>query len=447
MAKNPQQLNQKQVDVLTWVGAGCPTDVYTEGWEHRIIARALERRGLVSVGGRGPTWVATITTAGRAWLESPPAPGEVIPEDSEADRLIAEVIEAGGSIRLSASEYEARPWDKLVRLAVRSAKRPHGKQLVIERVGGWYSNEREIWFGERFEDYVTATPVPVPQRVGKYHPVVKKYLGNKNAHYVSAEHLTRAGHILQAIATEAERRGMKVVDSDKAKKNQGQPPFKREAKHLWLATTLGEYSIMIKEIPGSGGAKRNYYTDYPKGTPRWIRARQTEFISTGKLELILDGPRTQYKGEHFRDARSKTVEVKLPEVFALLDKYVLEAEWAERERQRKEAERQVQWEAAMAKAKLDYARHARWEHFKNLAEGSDALRGYRVFLESAQNAVAALPTEARVAATDYLEEMHSIIDELDPIASPSLIVPVVPDPTPEQLKPFLGAWSPYGAKS
>lgn len=55
MGKNPAQLSQKQVDVLRWISDGCPSGVYTEGYEHRIVAKALERRGFVAISGHGPT--------------------------------------------------------------------------------------------------------------------------------------------------------------------------------------------------------------------------------------------------------------------------------------------------------------------------------------------------------------------------------------------------------
>jgi hypothetical protein len=39
-----------------------------EGYAHRVSAAALRSRGLVKISGRGPTWRATITDAGRAFL-------------------------------------------------------------------------------------------------------------------------------------------------------------------------------------------------------------------------------------------------------------------------------------------------------------------------------------------------------------------------------------------
>lgn len=95
---------------------------------------------------------------------------------------------------------------------------------------------------------------------------------------------------------------------------------------------------------------------------------------------------------------------------------------------------------------MDYARHARREHFTGLASTNSKLQRYRELLPSATEATAGLPADEQEAAGKYLTETGSIIDDLDPIASPDLILPEAPDPTPEQIKPFLSNGSPYGAE-
>ena len=61
MGRNPAWLNQKQVEVLRWVEDGCPIGGDEEGYERRITARALERRGLIAIKGHGASWSASIT--------------------------------------------------------------------------------------------------------------------------------------------------------------------------------------------------------------------------------------------------------------------------------------------------------------------------------------------------------------------------------------------------
>ena len=44
-----------------------PSGVYESGYEHRIVARALEARGLIAIRGSGVTWSVTLTDLGRLW--------------------------------------------------------------------------------------------------------------------------------------------------------------------------------------------------------------------------------------------------------------------------------------------------------------------------------------------------------------------------------------------
>lgn len=62
------KLSDKQLAVLRWVAEGRPKGVYEDGFEHRITARALERRGLLSVRGHGASWRAALTDDGRYYL-------------------------------------------------------------------------------------------------------------------------------------------------------------------------------------------------------------------------------------------------------------------------------------------------------------------------------------------------------------------------------------------
>jgi hypothetical protein len=68
-----QLLNNAQFAVLEWISAGCPDDQMTE-YSHRVSAAALRSRGLSRIHGRGQTWRAELTNAGRPALEAPPPP-------------------------------------------------------------------------------------------------------------------------------------------------------------------------------------------------------------------------------------------------------------------------------------------------------------------------------------------------------------------------------------
>lgn len=173
MGKNSAQLNSNQIAVLGWIRDGCPDSVYTDGYEHRIIARSLERRGFVSISGRGRTWTATITDAGRQFNDAPP--GGVVPDESEADRLIASVIEAG-QVVLPEDREVVKAHELLVQMSLKSPLRPRGKKLEMVSTGRWGSGPKSIVFTEHFDDLVEAQPVPVPERITRYHPAVKAFV-------------------------------------------------------------------------------------------------------------------------------------------------------------------------------------------------------------------------------------------------------------------------------
>lgn len=444
MGKNPAQLSQNQIDVLRWIKEGCPGGVYEQGYEHRIIARALERRGLVIISGRGPAWSATIAEAGLAWEAAPPA-AVALPE-SEADQLIERVLEAGGRLLLPDDRDAEKTHERLIRISLRSPNRPLGKKLEMRSTGRWGYGPKEIVFAEHFDDYVAPAPVPVPERVGKYHPMVKAFFDDKEWQYVTRDHLPRAARILQAIATEAPKRGIEVLSAAQSARSVDQHRARELARaHLVLTTPIGLYGVKIRELSGQGVKKMEPRRwNERKTKPAWIENRGWEFISTGKLELVVDGPGTAYNGDHYRDAKTLTVEDKLQEVFRSFDIYRLRAEWQEREQQREKAERQRQWEAAMEQAKRRYDQHTRWEHFMERSREWHVIRQHREFLAAARPVVDSLDSVQRTDLLAQLELAERTLNEIDPIQHPELLIPDVPDPKPDELKPFLDGWCSYG---
>lgn len=62
------QLNQRQLDVLRWIGDGCPDRDWPDQ-SHKLTARSLAGRGLADVRRKKKIWTATITAAGQYYLE------------------------------------------------------------------------------------------------------------------------------------------------------------------------------------------------------------------------------------------------------------------------------------------------------------------------------------------------------------------------------------------
>lgn len=444
MGRNAAWLSEKQIEVLDWIRAGCPTRGVEEDYGRRITARALQRRGLVDIRGNGESWTASITEAGLAWKATHP---EATQGDAQVDELIRDVVAADGRLELPKGDDTVRTYKELVRMSDHRPSRPRGWRLEVRTTGPWDDPRREVVLVRHFEDLVDALPVPVPGRVTRYHPAVKAFLGDRDRQWVSKEHVDRAAHILQAIVEEAPRRGLGVLNAEQAKNVAGDSYHVRAAERCRLAlrSPAGVYGIRLKEVSAPSDEMVDPRRRYQRRTrAAWLDARNTEFIGTGILELIIDGPGTGYSGDRHRDAKTIPLEAKLPRVFRMIEIHRLQAEWRDQEREREATDRRRQWEAAMVDARARYDEQARWDAFDRSSRAWRAVTDGRGFLAAARRAIDGDPGAARHGLVAHLDFAERRLDELDPICDLELLVPEVPEPKPDDLRPYLDGWSPHG---
>ncbi|WP_416442561.1 hypothetical protein AB3K78_09110 [Leucobacter sp. HNU] len=483
------ELNDAQIKVLEWIRADCPDGVYPDdNYTHRVSARALHSRGLVRVSGHGKNWKAELTERGRVWpaavpqdateredkartvaarevqasakpalpnskprkAPSKPSAATLAARDvAEAEQLITRVLAAKDQqVPVEELDLGPRKLPRIIGASLKASNRPFGRKLTTHRVGNYWNGEEVVSFDFYFRDFVAEQPIPVPERVARYHPAVKEFLADKDWQYVTKEHVPRAARILQAIISEAQRRGYTVIPHSKKPKSDYRTANSVEHGNLWIETEYGLYGVEIKEVAGSGGSKFSdlglTWDQQQRRFPIWVRRRNREFVSTGRLQLGQGTSLSSYGETHLRDARGTLLEEKLPEVFVRFDTWMLEQAEHERLKVLAKERRQRNWEAAMANAKVDYYAAERWKYFVALAEQDERLRTYRDFLARAGTAAESLPSEQRFTANGFLSEIEASMKLLDPLASPELLVPDIQKPKSEDLKPYLGGWSPYG---
>jgi hypothetical protein len=133
-------LTENQVSILRWIADGCPEGVM-DGDSHRISAAALRSRDLVTTSGRGSTWTAKITPAGREYLARVDGPKPPIPREANVpvtQRLVDDVVAAGGTLRVPRRGWYERDeidYENRVRLAERFGRVPPGRQAPAHRRG------------------------------------------------------------------------------------------------------------------------------------------------------------------------------------------------------------------------------------------------------------------------------------------------------------------------
>lgn len=429
----PKPLTAQQNEVLQWIQDGCPNGVYGPGYAHRSVARGLAGRGLVTISGRGPTWSATIREKGRELLATPRAQPAAA-EKSEADQLYDRVVASGGRLALGkdADTFDIR---RLAEQHLKSPHRPRGKKLTVD--GGYY-DPTTVTIEDYFDELVEAHPVPVLERVGKYHPLVKEYKQNRDNQRVSPELVQRATLILQALVDEASRRNIKVTRPTTAALAEHRAQREGRAPHLVFEMGGNQYTVGIREVPGPN-ADRQDYSNQSSRDPAWIRSRAWKFIPTGKLELIVDGRFTKMNGDHYREGKRQRLEEKLPEVFRKLEIYRLELEAAVRKKAFEKAEYERLRAEAIEEAKERYELEQRWQHFTEASAKSREFEEHWGFIAKAMETLESYEGEDKEEILEHLDWAKFNIERIDPAANPKLLLPKVKEPTAADLEQYLPA--------
>jgi hypothetical protein len=439
-------LTEAQTDVLRWVSDGCPEGVY-EDVVHRISAAALKRRGLVTVTGRGPMWVARITDEGRRYLEklsseSPPVPRQA--NVSVTQQLVDDVIAAGGTARFPRPTWRQPSVDyaRRAELAHRFGKVPDGKQLVVASDG------------DQVEISLVDAPRPpgpspavlvVPDRVGHFHPTVRAFRSEASRHEVTRAQLPRVCRILHVLLTEAERRGYRTGLTVSP-----EGPY----RYRWsgpndghLAIDTDDYQARLRIIEGGLGSRA--YFDRQNGTygrgddGTYVKREWTisdyEAKANGRLCLELLGWNGGSHRQHrWSDQRRRRLEEMLGDVLAEIEFRGVEAREAH-ERARREAEdKQRRWEAAMSTARQRVVEQRLADALRSQVGAWEDAARIRAWCDAAEAGHGSDPL-----TVEWVTWARRYADDIDSLRRP----PRRPDPgeiSAEDLRPFLDGWNPYG---
>jgi hypothetical protein len=441
-------LTQRQIDVLRWIGDGCPSGVMDEEtYSARITAGALRNRGLVKTAGSGDTWSASISEAGSEYLDgvdgpNPPQPRE--PNVPASQRLIDEIIAAGGSLRVARrwgyGRTAAQPdYERRVAAAERRGAVPTGKRLMIT----YERDVLQIDLCDVPEGTPTQVfPVPVPDRVGRYHSVVTEFRKQHDRHEVSRAQLPRVCRLLQGLVVEAERRGFAVKAPVASK-------VRERGRSEWSGDTDGHLQVVVcgvtvtLRIQEDGIRSRSIYpsTDYGfgDGDVRVRRSTAYEQGAKGTVRISILAPRTAaHRPSSWGDGKRQTLEACLPAV--LMEVEARSAEQRERlKREQEEAERrQVAWEEAKIQARHRHAEFrcaqildtevAAWQHASAIRSYSDAIEGK-------------YPHDSGAIA--WVSWARARAHAIDPLRNIPSVPELSADVSAEDLRPFLDGWSPY----
>jgi len=472
------RLNTRQLEVLNWIANGCPDGVMKD-FTYKTTAVALQGRRLVIVSRKGGGWQAALTEVGAYYLEHGAYPAETStssrpaatcrPEqrsvpagslqqvaqrgraaqpstvDEQAQALVARVIRAGGVVQLDL-EGDETDYKRLITASKRAPNLPFAKQLRMRSVGPYWSDDYEVYFDEDFWPRVPLRPVPVPERVATYHPVVAAYKSDPDRHEVSTDSLGRACRVLQALVTEAERRGHtgRAISRRPLYQDQGAPVSRRKDGQLEIVINDFVYRLRIRERAGPGRESQGY-RPHGRRLPRWQEVRHTTFVPTGELRITIEeGYGRDGRPAEFRDGKRESLEERLPALLREPEIRAREDDWR-RQEQKRQADLQLRrWEQAIEQAKLDFREAQRAAVLSDQLQQWRLARDLDLYLSEMAAAVTALPGKTeRAAAEQWLAWVREYRRAVDPLRQP-ICMPPDRKPSKEELKPFLDGWSPYG---
>ncbi|MGP4019138.1 hypothetical protein [Saccharopolyspora sp. 5N708] len=464
------KLNDKQVAVLRRIADG--DDLGSpEAVALRVSARALAARGLVRVS-RSDGWHAMITDAGRYYVEHGHHPeqsvqdGRVGTRGNRGDEAIKKRAILDNE-EASSKRAEGRRPPPHATAAISANRRKAAEELLatlqrdgemviqdanpterddLRRVIDFAKRNRLVPAGQRLEksqwrtrdirvrlvsgSHVNSNPtsgaahIDVPISVEEWHPLLAALSQPGDVLGVSDESLPRAMRIMHTLLVEAEKRGYEVGWSDDT--SQG---VEIRIDGFAQAVTIEEELVKQDILPGAAEFEKPELYDWQRIRP------EVKKVPSGKLAMSVSGTWRFGAQQRWADRKRWSLQDRLGDVLAAVEDVAREKAARKRAEEEKAAARQRAWEDAMASARVAFRRDNRVKALLEQLDGWEQGRRIRAFAQAARR--------AGQADQEWFEWAEAYADEIDPLAG-SVEAPEDVEPEPEDLRPYLGRWSPYG---
>ena len=464
---NRQTLNERQIEVLRWIADGCPSGIWAANdFTYKVSSNVLANRGLADVDRRRGKWSATVTNAGRYYLEHlayPPivetegdADGPHEPRKrasrasfsqpqapalrpvAKSDQLVSDVIAAGG--RLEVTSKDGQPnYGLLVQHAIRRGAVPAGKLLKLEGGGGW---GKAVVTLTDAPDWMTADqePVEIAETLRRPHPAIARLREDRDRLGLRPALRARALRVLDALAKAAEGRGFCVLSAPNGNdyasygRNKSVLTFERLSHEFGIE--VGEVLKKVPHVPAQMELDR-------ADRESWYRIPRNDDVATGKLKFSIDRGVT-YRQSSWIDDDAAAMKLRLAEMLQELGLRVDDAEAKRSAREREEQVRHRRWEEAMKRAKERLQEANRAETLVRQLDDWQTATALVGYLDAMSALVAAMPDDGtRSEAESWLSWATKYAAQLNPLSG-KIAMPADVNGTPDNLKPFLDGWSPYG---
>jgi hypothetical protein len=473
MAIRDAPLNPTQLEVLTWVRDGCADGVY-EDFSHRVTARALHNRGLIAVSGHGASWTGSLTGDGAYYLEhgtypagkssarsgrparrsnvsSRPAAQRLAADEGKkrskerklgpVDRLMASLTESTDQL-VQVPYREARRYRQLAASAKRFGRIPEGMFLSFDHRRDRGELMMEIAL-KPLPAWQTAVldPVPVAEILRDPTDVVSHLMGSQEFAVVG-EPRERALRLVEALVVGGRERGMTVSVSKRG-------PSRRDRYTTGVVQT-DTVQFRLEGVDFVLQVRQAILQEAHQPTERELaRARRGyvfpdfDDVPDRHLEIELEGDGGEFWASRWKDTDEHRLEDDLAQIveeIRLRHGNLLQRKEDELKQQ---GERRRNWEIAREKAVEKYRRQFVLKTMHTQSARWSEAEGLRRYAEAVRDKASRMDADERAQALDWADQIECTADRIDPLATDTLL-PKIPEPSPQDLQPFMGSWSSYG---
>lgn len=462
-------LNPAQLEVLSWIGEGCPDGVYSD-WSHRISARTLHNRGLVVIKGRGTVWSAALTQDGTYYLahgkyppidnqsldvagelaEEPTIMNQAVhaptPRNSVAstinktpkpkkpgpvDQMMTALLEAENHQIFVPSVTESK-YRQLVGAAKRFGRIPNGMQLTVS----WAKAGQYAVTLEPLPAWQTAVlePITVSKELREPSNVVLA-LSDSSTFQVTGIPRKRSLLLADALVTTAREQGMMVevrlnqpvrrdyYGRDNPRRDEIEFRLDCDAFRVWFT----QATLQKPHEPTQSEIKR---------VQRGFLFPDFDYVPAEHLGLVLDGEGGQFWASEWYDTDTHQLDDDLAQILEeirLRHNSLVEKRQA-KQNQDEAKERKNQEDRAQAL--VMYRKHFLIEAMKKQAHRWEEATRLRNYATAVRTEAEELEGHAREQAQSWAAQLEAQAAKTDPLPS-AATPPDIPEPSWSDLQPFL----------
>lgn len=446
-------LHEGQLELLRWVGDGCP-DGRWQGHSYKTTANALAGRRLITVSKKGGGWSATLLPAGTHYLEhrdyppghwqtrraaaaqraepsnpatssTPPVPKtkraprsprpkSASDEPKPTQKLLRDLLEAGGRLVRDVTD-DPTNYSHLAGIINGRGMVPGGDQILISKKA---NRTLEIRLAS-VSDWTSQQPGEIAgaSKSKKNHPAVAELRANDACSAITPVSVrARAFRILNALAREASTRDIEVsaVGRDRYGYRQDRDNLNGD---LIFELDRVRCSVMVVQLTDKVPHEATAAEVARQRRGKYASIREYDYVPSERLQLIAHSTSRFTSTRRWSDTKSLVLEYRLPDVLdTLLEGAASEKRYQEEQR-RAEIARHERRDREDVVATEAYYEQCRIDRLLNDFEGWDRRRRMIVFLDEMEQYAAQLEAHSdREAAPEWAEWCRGYVAKLDPFA-------------------------------